>query len=42
MNAHPEYFEEAIELAVSNKQPYGRQAAGLLWSRTDKNDRRIH
>ena len=41
MNAHPEYFEEAIELAVSDKQPYSWRAAYTLWSVIDKNDKRI-
>ncbi len=42
MDSHPEYFEEAIELAVSNKQPYSWRAAWLLWSCMEENDRRIH
>ena len=41
MNAHPEHFEEAIELAISDKQPYSWRAAYLLWSVIDENDRRI-
>ena len=41
MNAHPEYFEEAIELAVSDKQPYSWRAAYVLWSVIRENDRRI-
>lgn len=41
MNAHPEYFEEAIELAVSDKQPYSWRAAFVLWSVIEENDRRI-
>ncbi|MBI9037105.1 MAG: hypothetical protein JEY97_03155 [Bacteroidales bacterium] len=41
MDSHPEYFEEAIELAISNKQPYSWRAAGLLWSCIEENDRRI-
>jgi hypothetical protein len=41
MDAHPEYFEEAIKLAVSNKQPYSWRAAWLLWSCMEKNDQRI-
>ena len=41
MNAHPEYFEEAIELAVSNKQPYAWRAAYVLWSVIRENDVRI-
>ncbi|MEJ2105387.1 MAG: hypothetical protein P8X47_12550 [Ignavibacteriaceae bacterium] len=41
MNAHPEYFEEAIELAVSDKQPYSWRSAYVLWSVIEKNDKRI-
>ena len=41
MDAHPEDFEEAIKLAVSNKQPYSWRAAWLLWSCMEKNDQRI-
>ena len=41
MNAHPEYFEEAIQLAVSNKQPYSWRAAYVLWSVIKENDKRI-
>lgn len=41
MNTHPEYFEEAIELAVSEKQPYSWRAAWLLWSVIEENDKRI-
>jgi hypothetical protein len=41
MNAHPEYFEEAVELAVSDKQPYSWRSAYLLWSVIEKNDKRI-
>ncbi|MFC2136814.1 hypothetical protein ACFLTE_01430 [Bacteroidota bacterium] len=41
MNAHPEDFEEAIELAISNKQPYSWRAAWLLWSCIEENDKRI-
>ena len=41
MDAHPEDFEEAIQLAISDKQPYAWRAAWLLWSCMDKNDRRI-
>jgi hypothetical protein len=41
MNAHPEDFKEAIELAVSNKQPYSWRAAWLLWSCMEENDQRI-
>lgn len=41
MNDHPEYFEEAVELAVSDKQPYSWRAAYVLWSVIDKNDKRV-
>lgn len=39
--SHPEDFEEAIKLAVSNKQPYSWRAAWLLWSCMEENDVRI-
>jgi hypothetical protein len=41
LKAHPEYWEEAIELAIANKQPYSWRAAWLLWSCIEKNDTRI-
>ena len=41
MDAHPEDFEEAIKLAISNKQPYSWRAAWLLWSCMEENDQRI-
>jgi hypothetical protein len=41
MDAHPEDYGEAIELAVSDKQPYAWRAAWLLWSCMEENDRRI-
>lgn len=39
--AHPESFEEAIKLAIADKQPYSWRAAWLLWSCMEKNDLRI-
>ena len=42
LKSHPEDFEEAIKLAITNKQPYSWRAAWLLWSCMDKNDQRIH
>lgn len=39
--AHPESFEEAIQLAMTDKQPYSWRAAWLLWSCMKKNDKRI-
>lgn len=41
MAAHPEDFEEAIKLAVTDKQPYSWRAAWLLWSCMEENDRRV-
>lgn len=41
LKAHPECWEEAIELAITNKQPYSWRAAWLLWSCLEKNDTRI-
>ena len=41
MAAHPEDFDEAIKLSISNKQPYSWRAAWLLWSCMEENDKRI-
>ena len=41
MDSHPECFDEAIELAISNKQPYSWRSAWLLWSCIEENDKRI-
>lgn len=41
MNVHPEFVDEAMELALSDKQPYSWRAAWLLWSYLDENDNRI-
>jgi len=41
MNDHPEHFEEAIELAISDKQPYSWRAAYVSWSVIDENDKRV-
>jgi hypothetical protein len=41
MNSHPECFEEAVELAISDKQPYSWRAAFILWSVIEENDKRI-
>lgn len=41
LDSHPEYFEEAIELAISDKQPYAWRSAWLLWSCLEENDKRI-
>ncbi len=42
MKSHPEDFDEAIILAISDKRPYSWRAAWLLWSCMDKNDQRIN
>jgi hypothetical protein len=39
--SHPETFEEAIHLAVTDKQSYSWRAAWLLWSCLEENDGRI-
>lgn len=39
--AHPKDFEEMIELALSDKQPYSWRAAWLLWSCMEENDQRL-
>ena len=39
---HHDDFDEAIRLALGDKQPYSWRAAWLLWSCMEPNDRRIH
>ncbi|MCK9209832.1 MAG: hypothetical protein M0P61_03235 [Ignavibacteriaceae bacterium] len=41
MESHPEAYEEAVQLAISDKQPFAWRAAWLLWSCMEVNDRRI-
>jgi hypothetical protein len=41
LNAHQEDFEEAMKLAIADRQPYSWRAAWLLWSCMEKNDPRI-
>jgi hypothetical protein len=41
LKSHPEYFEEAVQLAISDKQPYSWRAAFLLWDSIEENDKRI-
>lgn len=41
LESHPEDFNEAIKLAILDKQPYSWRAAWLLWSCMEKNDKRI-
>ena len=41
LKSHPEYFDEAIQLSISDKQPYSWRAAFLLWGTIEENDKRI-
>jgi hypothetical protein len=41
LKSHPEHFDEAIKLAISDDQPYSWRAAWLLWSCMEENDKRI-
>ena len=41
LNSHPEYFTEALELAIGDKQPYCWRAAWLLYSCMEENDPRV-
>ncbi len=41
LKSHPEHFDEAIKLAISDKQPYSWRSAWLLWSCMEENDKRI-
>ncbi len=41
LKSHPEYFGEAVQLAISDKQPYSWRAAYLLWGSIEENDKRI-
>ena len=41
LKAHPQDFPEAIDLALSDNQPYARRAASLLWSSMEENDPRL-
>ncbi|MDP3150272.1 MAG: hypothetical protein Q8N83_14215 [Ignavibacteria bacterium] len=41
METHPEAYEEAVQLAISDKQPFAWRAAWLLWSCMEVNDRRV-
>lgn len=41
LDTHPEYFDEAFALAISDKQPFAWRAAWLLWSCLAENDEKI-
>jgi len=41
MKSNPEAVAEAIDLAISDKQPYAWRAAWLLWSFMEENDSRV-
>ncbi len=42
LKENPEYFDEAIQLSITDKQPYSWRAAFLMWGCMDENDARIH
>jgi hypothetical protein len=41
LDAHPECFKEAINLAISEKQPYAWRASWVLWSYMKTDDTRV-
>jgi len=41
LKENPEYFDEAIQLSITDKQPYSWRAAFLIWGCMDENDARI-
>lgn len=41
LEIHPEFFTEAIELAIKDEQPFSWRSAWLLWSCMEINDKRI-
>jgi hypothetical protein len=41
LKSYPEHFDEAIQLAISDKQPYSWRAAFLLCDCMEENDKRI-
>lgn len=41
MKAHPEFFGEALEIAISDKNPEGWRAAWLVYENMHRNDQRI-
>lgn len=41
LKSHTEFYDEAFELALSDKQPFAWRAAWLLWSCLEENDVRI-
>ncbi|MBU1095679.1 MAG: hypothetical protein KKB34_04285 [Bacteroidetes bacterium] len=41
LKSNPQYFDEAIKLAISDNQPFAWRSAWLLWSCMEENDKRI-
>ena len=41
MSTHPECFDEAVQLAITDKQPYSWRSAWLLFDCMEHNDTRI-
>ncbi len=41
LKENPEHFDEAIQLSITDKQPYSWRAAFLIWGCMEDNDARI-
>jgi hypothetical protein len=41
LKENPEHFDEAIQLSITDKQPYSWRAAFLIWGCMEENDERI-
>ena len=41
LKTHPEYFDEAIRLAISDNQPFAWRSAFILFDCIDENDKRV-
>jgi hypothetical protein len=41
LKENPEHFDEAIQLSITDKQPYSWRAAFLIWGCMEENDARI-
>ena len=41
LKTHPEYFDEAIRLAISDNQPFAWRSAFVLFDCIDENDKRV-
>lgn len=41
LHKHPQYFEDALQLALGDISPYSWRAAWVLWSCMEPNDKRV-